>query len=147
MTNIESLTLSHSEFNGGSKIKPRAKNSVASAKSPENCAPREQKDQTNPFWMDGWSMSSLHGEFHGEGDTCEFWKMKAFIWWRIGRKAAQMQKAVYTRLRAVRVVMDQTFVSPSQKFICWDLVPRGRIFERRAVDHPWSWRWGPHEWN
>lgn len=40
--------------------------------------------------------------------------MKEFIWWRIGRKAAQMEKAVYTRLRAARVVMDQMFVSPSQ---------------------------------
>ena len=66
MTNTESLTLSRSEFNGGNKIKPRAKNSVASAKSPENCALRKQKDQSNPFWMDWWSMSSLHGKFHGE---------------------------------------------------------------------------------
>lgn len=72
MTSIESLTLSRSEFNRGNKVKPRAKNSVASAKSPENCALRKQKDHTDPFWMDGWSMSSLHGKFHGEGDTCEF---------------------------------------------------------------------------
>lgn len=73
MTNIGSLTLSNSEFNGGNKFKSRPKIQCGKCQKPWNCALREQKrDQSNPFGMNVWGMRNGHGKLPCEGDTSEF---------------------------------------------------------------------------
>lgn len=117
------------------KVKPRAKNSVASAKSPGESGLRNRR--ITPIlsgWMGGvWAV--FMGSFMVKVTLAKFWKNEGVHLVENRRKAAQMEKAVYTRLR-YRVVMDQMLLCPPPKIHMLKFSSQEEdIWMEWAIDH------------